>query len=115
MVSSGLNIHFSFLTDGVRVHIVKHEKPLGNGDTARQDTNTPWNAKEEVLKQAEPVAESGKLFVRNLWYSVTEELLQELFQKYGELPHDVFKIEIFLHISILAVNLCYRRYFNTIF
>ncbi|KAK8394725.1 hypothetical protein O3P69_005895 [Scylla paramamosain] len=73
----------SFL-DGVRVHIVKHEKPSGNGDTSNQNTNTPWTAKEEALKQAEPVAESGKLFVRNLWYSVTEELLQELFQKYGE-------------------------------
>lgn len=74
----------SFL-DGVRVHIVKHEKPSDNGDTSSQDTSTPWAAKEEALKQvAEPVAESGKLFVRNLWYSVTEELLQELFQKYGE-------------------------------
>ncbi|XP_050698872.1 probable RNA-binding protein 19 [Eriocheir sinensis] len=72
----------SFL-DGVRVHIVKHERPSSGGDDSTQ-SSTPWSVKEEALKSAEPVAESGKLFVRNLWYSVTEELLQELFQKYGE-------------------------------
>lgn len=74
-----------YLTDGVRVHIVKHERPSSGGDSNTQSSK-PWSVKEEALKSAEPVAESGKLFVRNLWYSVTEELLQELFQKYGE-PH----------------------------
>ncbi|MPC22710.1 putative RNA-binding protein 19 [Portunus trituberculatus] len=73
----------SFL-NGVRVHIVKYGKSPDNSDTSSQGINKPWAAKEEALKQAESVAESGKLFVRNLWFSVTEDLLQELFQKYGE-------------------------------
>ena len=69
------------------MHIVKYEKSSSNSDNSSQENNTPWSTKEEALKQAEPVAESGKLFVRNLWYSVTEELLQELFQTYGKLEN----------------------------
>lgn len=82
---NGSDFFMCCLTDGVRVHIVKYEKPSSGGDA--QQNETPWSVKEEVLKNAEPVAETGKLFVRNLWYSVTEEMLQELFQKYGKLCH----------------------------
>lgn len=40
-------------------------------------------AEEKVLEKAEPIAETGKLFLRNLWYSVTEEELTEIFGKIG--------------------------------
>ncbi|XP_076053451.1 putative RNA-binding protein 19 [Oratosquilla oratoria] len=68
----------SFL-DGVRVQVHKFEKP----DEGPTHNNAPWSAAEEKLKSAEPVAESGKIFARNLWYSVTEDDLRELFEEYG--------------------------------
>lgn len=40
---------------------------------------------EESLKNEETIAESGRIFVRNLPYTVTEEEIQELFSKYGML------------------------------
>lgn len=72
----------SFL-DGARVHITKYEKP---GKVDDQSCSTaPWSAAEERVKNAEPVAETGMIFVRNLWYSVTEDDLRDVFQKYGEI------------------------------
>lgn len=38
---------------------------------------------EERLQQGETVAESGRLFLRNLAYSVMEDDLRPLFEKYG--------------------------------
>ncbi|XP_045606237.1 probable RNA-binding protein 19 [Procambarus clarkii] len=72
----------SFL-DGVQVHIMKYEKPPEMNDFSQN--SAPWSATEEKVKNAEPVAESGKIFVRNLWYSITEDDLRELFVKYGEI------------------------------
>jgi len=72
----------SFL-EGVRVQVLKYEKPTG-ADSNKKGSS-PWSVAEEKLKEAESVAESGKLFVRNLWYSVNEDLLRELFQQHGEI------------------------------
>ncbi|KAB7497452.1 putative RNA-binding protein 19, partial [Armadillidium nasatum] len=49
------------------------------------DNNEPhWKVAEHKLqKEAEPVGDSGKLFVRNLWYSITENDLKELFETIG--------------------------------
>lgn len=69
----------SFL-DGVRVQVHKYEK----FQEKCTRSNAPWSAAEEKLKTAEPVAESGKIFVRNLWYSVTEDDLRGLFENYGD-------------------------------
>lgn len=41
-------------------------------------------------EEEEDVAESGRLFVRNLPYTCTEEELKEVFIKYGE-SHDIPK------------------------
>ena len=40
---------------------------------------------EELKKNEEPVGESGRIFVRNLAYTTTEEEIEELFKEFGEL------------------------------
>lgn len=43
------------------------------------------NAEEFLAEQQESVSETGRLFVRNLSYTTSEEDLQELFSQFGEL------------------------------
>lgn len=45
--------------------------------------NSKWAKQEEALKNEEDISESGRIFFRNLSYTVNEEQLQELFEKYG--------------------------------
>lgn len=42
-----------------------------------------WKKQEESLSSEESIAESGRIFVRNLPYTSTEEELQSIFEKYG--------------------------------
>lgn len=48
-----------------------------------QKINPRWQQQEEQLIGEEGIVESGKLFFRNLAYSVKEDDLQSLFEKYG--------------------------------
>lgn len=48
-----------------------------------QKINPRWQQQEEQLIGEEGIVESGKLFFRNLAYSVKEDDLQTLFEKYG--------------------------------
>ncbi|KAL6502396.1 hypothetical protein OROHE_024674 [Orobanche hederae] len=48
----------------------------GSGDRSADPSSSPGNKHDEVL-------ESGRLFIRNLPYSATEEELQDHFSKYG--------------------------------
>lgn len=60
-----------------------------SGGKARKDKrdkevgrNFTWNLKED--EEEEDVADSGRLFVRNLPYTCTEEELKEVFTKHGQ-------------------------------
>ncbi|XP_068209027.1 LOW QUALITY PROTEIN: probable RNA-binding protein 19 [Palaemon carinicauda] len=77
-----LQKHKSFL-NGARVQVKKYEKRVEEEESSA-GKNAPWQMAEEKLKKTEPAAETGKLFVRNLWYSVTEDDLRELFEKFGK-------------------------------
>ena len=48
-------------------------------------SNCRWRAQEDGLKNEETIAESGRLFVRNLPYTAQEEELEELFKPFGPL------------------------------
>lgn len=48
---------------------------------------------EAVLADTEPLEESGRLFVRNLNYTCTQEDLEEVFSRYGELTEVHFPID----------------------
>lgn len=47
--------------------------------------SAPWAEAEARLERTEPVAESGRLFIRNLSYLVTEERLREKCAAFGEI------------------------------
>lgn len=51
--------------------------------TEKSNKNPKWAKQEEALKNEEDISESGRIFFRNLSYTVNEEQLQELFEKYG--------------------------------
>lgn len=78
----------------------KSEKAKRDKRDREVDRNFTRTLKED--EEEEDVAESGRLFVRNLPYTCTEEELKELFAKHGEKRTDknVFKNAFFF-------NLCY--------
>lgn len=42
-----------------------------------------WEEQKRRLQDVEPVAETGRIYVRNLAYSVTEDDLRQLFVEHG--------------------------------
>ena len=52
--------------------------------TVKEKSKRPWEEKEDG-DTVESIAESGRLFIRNLPYTTTEEELTELFEEYGQL------------------------------
>ena len=46
--------------------------------------NPRWQQQEELLKKEESICESGKLFFRNLAYTVSEDDVQKIFEVYGD-------------------------------
>ena len=57
----------------------KHEQRA-----AASDRQTPWQEQQRQLADVEPVAETGRIYVRNLAYTVTEQELEQLFSEYGQ-------------------------------
>ncbi|CAL1543363.1 unnamed protein product [Lymnaea stagnalis] len=55
----------------------------------------PWElkAKESNLQEVETIADSGRLFVRNLWFGVTEQELEEVFGKFGPLAEVTLPVD----------------------
>ncbi|KAI5697604.1 hypothetical protein M8J75_013004 [Diaphorina citri] len=52
-----------------------------------------WKSQEDSVQFAEDIAESGRIFVRNLSYTVTEDDLTKLFEKYGPLAEVILPID----------------------
>lgn len=74
----------SFLK-GKQIHVYDFtEKNFSDADgKSNQKQNPRWQDQQEQLQSEEAICDSGKLFFRNLAYTVTEEDLQKLFEKYG--------------------------------
>lgn len=47
------------------------------------NNNVKWKKQAEALKNEESIAESGRMFIRNLSYTTTEDDIRKLFEKYG--------------------------------
>lgn len=54
-------------------------------DPKIQGKKEAWVRQENDMKKEETVAESGRIFIRNLAYTVTEEDLEAMFSRYGHL------------------------------
>lgn len=59
------------------------EKVPKNSTDVDNSVEDKWKRQEESLHSEESIAESGRIFVRNLPYTSTEEELQSIFEKYG--------------------------------
>ncbi|CAK9798743.1 Probable RNA-binding protein 19 [Anthophora quadrimaculata] len=77
----------SFL-DGKQIFVIKYEehKEQNSGEEQNENNgNVRWKKQEEALKDEESIAESGRMFIRNLSYTTTEDDIRKLFEKYGPL------------------------------
>ncbi|NXC70007.1 RBM19 protein, partial [Anhinga anhinga] len=60
--------------------------------TAKPD-NQPWQRRKRDDEEEEDLSESGRLFVRNLPFTSTEEDLEKIFSKYGPISEIHFPID----------------------
>ena len=74
----------SFLK-GKQVHVYEFVSKNNQEEEKKHPLNSRWQEQEEKLKSEEDICDSGKLFFRNLSYSVTEDDIQKLFEKYGSI------------------------------
>eukprot|EP00088_Acartia_fossae_P001369 TRINITY_DN1052_c0_g1_i1.p1 TRINITY_DN1052_c0_g1~~TRINITY_DN1052_c0_g1_i1.p1 ORF type:complete len:826 (-),score=249.95 TRINITY_DN1052_c0_g1_i1:517-2994(-) len=88
--NQALNKHKS-LWEGHQIFVAKYEKkdggsqPAGGGGGSGGKENAKWKEQEAGVADTETVGESGRIFVRNLSYTVTEDDLREMFEKFGPL------------------------------
>uniref|UniRef100_A0A8C0G4F6 Probable RNA-binding protein 19 n=1 Tax=Chelonoidis abingdonii TaxID=106734 RepID=A0A8C0G4F6_CHEAB len=59
----------------------------------RKGEDQPWQRRKKADEEEEDLSESGRLFVRNLPYTSTEEDLEQIFSKYGPLSEIHFPID----------------------
>ncbi|XP_011866993.1 PREDICTED: probable RNA-binding protein 19 [Vollenhovia emeryi] len=76
----------SFL-DGKQIFVSKYERKeaVESNTNSCNNTNIKWKKQQEALKNEESIAESGKMFIRNLTYTTTEDDIRKLFEKFGPL------------------------------
>ena len=69
---------------GKRIWITQQVEKKNDEASVEKDTSK-WEFQEEYIKTEETIAESGRIFVRNLAYTSTEEEIEKLFSAYGKL------------------------------
>lgn len=76
--------------DGKRVLLypMKSETQKLEENNPLQGKNSDWEKQTDSLLHEEGIAESGRIFIRNLPFITTEEELQTIFEKYGILLHN---------------------------
>ncbi|XP_072744526.1 probable RNA-binding protein 19 [Anoplolepis gracilipes] len=76
----------SFL-EGKQIFVSKYEQKEASesNENSNNKTNIKWKRQEDALKNEENIAESGRIFIRNLTYTITEDDIRTLFEKYGPL------------------------------
>lgn len=77
----GKQLFFSDFTEKNKV--TKAAKLDGNAVPSKSGKYLKWQEQEESIKNEENISESGKIFFRNLAYTVVDDDLQKLFEKYG--------------------------------
>ena len=80
---NALNKNKSFIGSN-RIFVIRYDKK-GSDSSASKSKEAGWKNQEESIKNEESVAESGRLFIRNLSYTVVESDIENLFKKFGPL------------------------------
>ncbi|XP_023713883.1 probable RNA-binding protein 19 isoform X2 [Cryptotermes secundus] len=84
--------HLTFLA-GRRIMVTRYiEKDTTSKAATGRDTNN-WKDQEESLRNEECIAESGRIFVRNLAYTVTEDDVEQLFNKFGPVTEVIMPVD----------------------
>ncbi|XP_073438658.1 probable RNA-binding protein 19 [Dendrobates tinctorius] len=78
---------------GTRYIEVFRVEQTKEGHVSGKPPNRPWEQRQNDSEVQEDLSDSGRLFVRNLPYSCTEEDLETLFSKYGPLSEIHFPID----------------------
>ncbi|XP_037514076.1 LOW QUALITY PROTEIN: probable RNA-binding protein 19 [Rhipicephalus sanguineus] len=86
-MKQALNKHHSFMA-GHRLDVTKYAKQVV--------PEKKWRQFEDLGNPQDTLADTGRIFIRNLSYTITEEELEELFKKYGPLEE--------VHLSIDRVT-----------
>lgn len=92
--------HRGFI-DGRRIEIVRYqvkqlERSNTLGKSIKSDAQKKKDAKwKDAEVASEPIGESGRMYVRNLSYTCTEDDLRQLFEKYGPLTELHMPIDSF--------------------
>ncbi|KAK9877154.1 hypothetical protein WA026_016897 [Henosepilachna vigintioctopunctata] len=76
----------SFIS-GHQISVMRYGMKNITDEVEKQDNThqSRWVSQEESIKNEEEIAESGRIFLRNLAYTTTEDDLKPLFEKYGPL------------------------------
>lgn len=83
-ILSMLLIMFHTCADGKQIFVSRYEKKKEFSENSDNKVNVKWKKQEEMLKDEESIAESGRIFLRNLTYTTTEDDVKKLFEKYGK-------------------------------
>lgn len=77
--------YFAFnILDGKQVTVMPYIKSSSNNEEETENyKKSKWKSQEEALRNEEDIAESGRIFIRNLSYTTTENDIEELFSKFG--------------------------------
>uniref|UniRef100_A0A0V0G4J1 Putative rna-binding protein 19 n=1 Tax=Triatoma dimidiata TaxID=72491 RepID=A0A0V0G4J1_TRIDM len=75
--------------NGRQLAVIDYQPKQVSNDTVQNR----WKEQEEALKNEENIAESGRIFIRNLAYSVSEEEIQNLFSKFGPLAEVILPVD----------------------
>lgn len=80
----GKQVFFSDFTEKNKITKSKGEKGEKTTDLHKlKPTKPKWAQQEQSTQNEEGIVESGRIFFRNLAYTVTEDDLQTLFEKFG--------------------------------
>jgi len=85
---TALNKHKSFLGEH-QINVLYHKER----EQAEDSHQSKWTQQEASLDGVESVGESGRIFIRNLPYSATEDDISSLFSKFGPLSETTVPVD----------------------
>lgn len=94
------------IPDGKRVLLypIKNEVEKLVEKNNHSGRNPDWQKQTDNLIHEESIAESGRIFIRNLPFITTEEELQTMFEKYGMFKILRFSLKTFIYIIVFYLG-----------